>query len=79
MAKPNPQRLKALVIDGENVLAPEMASIEDVVPREVQAVTVFDAGGKSQLLPRSEFNRPLPEGFTTHLTHVAKGGHLAVP
>lgn len=74
MAKPNPQRLKSLVIDGESVFAPESASIADVVPVEVKAVTVHDAGGGSRLLSRGEFNRPLPEGFTTHLTHVAKGG-----
>jgi len=74
MAKPNPQRLKSLVIDGERVLAPESATIADLVPAEVSAVTVHDPGGDSRLLSRAEFNRPLPEGFTTHLTHVAKGG-----
>lgn len=74
MAKPNPERLKSLVIDGESVLAPESATIADIVPADVRAVTVQDAGGGSRLLARSEFNRPLPPGFTTHLTHVAKGG-----
>ena len=73
MAKFNPQRLKSLIVDGEVVCAPESASISDVVPTSVNAVTVFDESGKSQLLARSEFQRPLPEGFTTHLTHVAKG------
>lgn len=74
MAKFNPQRLKSLIVDGEVVHAPESASISDVVPTSVNAVTVFDeSSGKSQLLPRSQFQRPLPDGFTTHLTHVAKG------
>jgi len=73
MAKLNPQRLKSLIIDGETVFAPENASISDVVPVEVNAVTVYDQSGKSQLLTRNDFQRPLPEGFTTHLTHVAKG------
>ncbi|MDP1740953.1 hypothetical protein [Polaromonas sp.] len=74
MAKFNPQRLKPIIVDGETVFAPENATIGDVVPGDVNAVTVFDEAGKGQLLPRSAFRRPLPEGFDTHLTHVAKGG-----
>lgn len=74
MAKLNPQKLKPIVIDGESVLVPPDASIRDMVPSDVNAVTVYDGAGKSQLLARSEFDRPLPTGFTTHLTHVAKGG-----
>lgn len=74
MAKFNPQKLTPIIIDGESLLAPQDASIRDLVPPDVMAVTVLDRGGNSQLLPRSEFDRPLPAGFTTHLTHVAKGG-----
>ena len=73
MAKLNTQRLKSVVIDGESILAPEYATVSDVVPKDVKAVTVYDQSGASRLIPRSEFNRPLPEGFTTHLTHVEKG------
>ena len=73
MAKLNNQRLKSVIIDGETILAPEMASVSDVVPIDVKAVTVYETSGGSRLIPRSEFNRPLPEGFTTHLTHVEKG------
>lgn len=74
MAKLNTQRLKTVLIDGESLLAPADARIVDVVPREVTAVSSIDpVSGKSQLIQRSEFNRPLPEGFTTHLTHVSKG------
>jgi hypothetical protein len=74
MAKLNTQRLKPVTIDGETVLAPELASIADVVDVDVHAVTVYDPSGRSQLLQRGQFDRPLPAGFTTHLTHVAKGG-----
>lgn len=74
MAKLNTQRLKPVVIDGETVLAPELSSIADIVPGEVNAVTVYDASGGTRLLSRSEFNQPLPQGFTTHLTDVSKGG-----
>ena len=73
MAKLNPQRLKSVVIDGESMFAPEFATVSDVVPIDVKAVTVYDHSGGSRLIPRSEFDRPLPEGFTTHLTHVEKG------
>ena len=76
MAKLDPKRLKSVTIDGETIFAPEMASVSDVVPNDVTAVTVYDASGGARLIPRSEFNRPLPEGFATHLTHVEKGGFV---
>ncbi len=74
MAKFNPQRLKPVEMDGERFMAPEFSTIGDVVSADVNAVTVYNPSGGSQLIPRSQFNRPLPEGFTTHLTHVEKGG-----
>ena len=74
MAKFNPQRLKSVQMDGEKFMTPEFSTIADLVPADVSAVTVYHPSGRSQLIPRSQFNRALPEGFTTHLTHVEKGG-----
>lgn len=73
MAKYNPQRLKTVEMDGEKFAVPEHSTLSDVLPADVSAVTVYDSAGGSQLVQRSQFNRPLPAGFTTHLTHVEKG------
>jgi hypothetical protein len=73
MARFNPQKLKLISVDGESIMAPESSTILDMVPPIVNAITTFDSEGKQTLIPRSEFNRQLPEGFTTHLTHVEKG------
>ena len=73
MAKFNPKGYKSFDVDGMPCLAPERATLRDILPQDVSAVTVYEPNGSGQLIPRSEFNRPLPEGFTTHLTHVEKG------
>ncbi|MCC6505040.1 MAG: hypothetical protein IT475_06285 [Aquimonas sp.] len=73
MARFNSQRFRTVHIDGETVNAPEDARIIDVVPESVQSVTVFDNNGGSKLLSRAELDRPLPDGFSTNLSHVAKG------
>lgn len=74
MAKFNPKGYKSVDIDGVNCLAPERSSLSDILPQDVNAVTIYEPNGNGQLIPRSQFNRPLPDGFTTHLTHVEKGG-----
>ena len=79
MARICPERLRELVIDDARVLVPERASIGDVVPRDVVAITTLEPDGSSRLLTRREFAGPLPAGFTTHLTHVEKGGTAASP
>jgi hypothetical protein len=73
MAKFNPKGFKTTYVDGVECLAAERSTLADILPADVSAVTVYEPSGGSQLIPRSQFNRPLPEGFTTHLTHVEKG------
>lgn len=76
MAKPNFAKLKEVYIDGVPTIVSEKARIIDVVDSDVAAVEAFNPNvGKMELLTRDRFNQNLPEGITTHLTHIEKGGH----
>jgi len=73
MACLKPEALKQIVIDGEVAHVPAQSHIADVVPSEVTAVQVIDTGGRARLMTRDQFNTPVPEGFTTYQTAVARG------
>ncbi len=76
MAKPNFEKLKTVHIDGVATHVPDQARICDVVEADVTAVEAFNPqAGKMELISRERFNQRLPEGFTTHLTPIEKGGH----
>lgn len=76
MAKQNPSKFKEAYIDGTAIRVPTTAQIIDVVDSEVTSVEAFNPNsGKSELITRENFNRNLPEGLTTYLTPIAKGGH----
>lgn len=73
MAFLKPEALKQIVIDGEVAHVPAQSRIADVVASDVTAVQVVDAGGRARLMTRAQFNAPVPDGFTTHQTAVARG------
>lgn len=76
MAKPNFQKLKEVYIDGIATQVPDKSRIIDVVGTDVTAVEAFNPNaGKMELITRERFNQNLPEGITTHLTPIEKGGH----
>jgi hypothetical protein len=80
MALRKPQALKQFVMDGEVSHAPADARIADVVAPDVSAVQVIESDGRSRMLARSDFNAPVPEGFTTYQTAVARGsGRVPAP
>lgn len=75
MAKFKSEALRQVVIDGQVTQVPDSVQIADVVPPSVTGITTIDAqSGRSHLIPRERFNQAVPEGFTTHLTPIAKGG-----
>jgi hypothetical protein len=75
MAKPNFEKLKAVCIDGIATQVPEKTRILDVVSDDVTAVEAFNpVAGKMELITRDRFNQNIPDGMTTHLTSIEKGG-----
>ncbi len=77
MATRKPEALKQVVIDGEASYVGESSTIADVVAKDVTAVQVIDPAGRTQLVRREQFNQPVPEGFTTYLSDVARGSGRA--
>jgi len=76
MAKLNIEKQKEVYIDGIVTRVPEKARIVDVVGSDVSAVEAFNPNaGKMELITRERFNQNLPEGITTHLTPIEKGGN----
>lgn len=74
MARPKPEALRQVIIDGEPMHVPLGAAISDAVPANVTGITAIEPlTGRSHLIPRERFNQAVPDGFTTHLTPIAKG------
>jgi hypothetical protein len=74
MARFNPQKLRKVYVDGEPTPVAEMARIIDIVDNDVTSIQAFNpTTGKNELITREQFERDVPEGFSTNLTAIDKG------
>lgn len=60
---------KNIQMDGESYSVPSNAKIVDVVPEEATSVVTHSG----EVIPRQNFNRPVPDGFEMNLSHINKG------
>lgn len=60
MARLNPEKVCALLVDGAQVLAPETALIADLLPTCLVAVSTLQRAGSDQARTRRHLDNPLP-------------------
>ena len=60
---------KNVQVDGEMHSVPVDAKISDVVPPDTASIVTHDG----VVIPRQEFNKPVPEGFEMNLSPINKG------